>query len=80
MSLIGKRIKYVRMKGGWGYGTIIAVTKNCVVAHLDCQCEGEEWRIHPNAIGKWYFVCNEKESINDLRNGRCARISRHQKT
>lgn len=61
-ALEGKRIKYVRMKGGWGYGTILKDEPGKdVVAHLDCQDDGEEWHIKPEEIGRRYFLCDSKE-------------------
>lgn len=60
--MIGRRIKYIRMKGGWGYGTIIDVKQSgCIIAHLDCQGEGEEWFISQDELGKRYFICRDDE-------------------
>lgn len=59
-SLVGKRIKYIPMKGGWGYGTILNVKEDGdLVAHLDCQEKDEEWIISKCAFGKWYFLCDK---------------------
>ena len=42
----GDRISYVRMIGGWGYGTVLEVEEECVICHLDIQPEGATYCFH----------------------------------
>lgn len=60
--IAGRRIQYVRMIGGWGYGAILGINENGdLVAHLDCQGKGEEWIIPRCALGKRYFLCTGED-------------------
>lgn len=61
--IIGKRIQYVRMIGGWGYGTILCVNEDGdLIAHLDCQEKGEIWIIPKCAFGISYLLCEDKDT------------------
>ena len=42
----GDRFAYIMMKGGFGYGTVLRVDGDKVIAKLDCQKDGEEYRFH----------------------------------
>ena len=56
-SIIGRRFTYVSKIGTWPQGTILGIHESGnYIAHLDCQKDGETWLIHPEAIGKHYFL------------------------
>ena len=56
-NIIGRRFTYLSKIGTWPQGTILGIHESGnYIAHLDCQKDGETWLIHPEAIGKHYFL------------------------